>query len=604
MELLYLWINKSEHDCIKNQEFNFSPIHRFSVDDKNNPTYIKYEKDENEINFMNIGKISNITAIVGSNGAGKSTLLSFIANNQCFDKMKKGSNSEAYNDWEYDHNKSIYVFKDNDKFIVYHNLKDKIKCDPIIDEDNIIQNKNREDYSKGLWNLRSQMIIYLSNSYYVPKKLSDYSQGQSIYNVNLHLQSLMWIAKRFYNHLFNFNQSLSITSKIILNYRNEKTFQELLDVLYYTFLADNKHDIFAGNYKNEIYIYFEDIKKIAEIFYDEAAIEYCDSALNVHRKQFQNKLNAFFDFYEEEKVNRLQHENLTFVLYFNLLFEAYLDDDNFVLPKLNLDGDIYNQLYNELSENPYYKSWLEDIKEAENILSEYENHNDFAYKYKKIISSNNNNFYRYFNKIFTDRKSYVLKYIRIKNLGMSSGERAMQNMFSWLTLTTQIDDMLSINRENYTSKLLLIDEIDLYSHPDWQRKIIYQLIDTINKIEKLPVQIIITSHSPIILSDFPKQNIIYLRNNEGTTRVDDDGREHKQSFGANIYTLFTDAFFLKNSVIGEFAKSKILEVYDDINSKEPLKKEKNYYQKFIDMIGNDILKKEMQRLFDKKCGGR
>lgn len=70
MELIYLWINQSAHDCIKNQEFNFSPIHRFSVDNKDDPTFIKYEKRENEINFMKSGNISNITAIVGSNGAG------------------------------------------------------------------------------------------------------------------------------------------------------------------------------------------------------------------------------------------------------------------------------------------------------------------------------------------------------------------------------------------------------------------------------------------------------------------------------------------------------------------------------------------------------
>lgn len=63
MKLIYLWINQSAHDCIKNQEFKFSPIHRFSVDNK-------YEKSENEINFMKSGNISNITAIVGSNGAG------------------------------------------------------------------------------------------------------------------------------------------------------------------------------------------------------------------------------------------------------------------------------------------------------------------------------------------------------------------------------------------------------------------------------------------------------------------------------------------------------------------------------------------------------
>lgn len=611
MELIYLWIHKNAHDCIKNQEFNFSPIHRFRVDDKATPTSITYEKCENEINFMKSDKISNITAIVGSNGAGKSTLLSFIANNNCFDEMKNGSRSEAYYNWEYEHNKSIYVFKDNDEFVVYHNLKNELECDPIIKEENIIQNKNRRNYSQGLWNFRRQMIIYLSNSYYVPNELTNYSQGSSIYNVNLHLQSLNIIANRFYSHLFNFNQALGATSEIINYYRNEKTFQELLDVLYYAFLSNNKHDIFAGNFKNEIYVYFEDIKKITEKSYDEyeADVEYGGLSFNLSRNQFQKKLNTFFEFYEEEKLNSLQHENLASVLYFNLLFEIFFNNDSFTLPKLNLDKDIYSQLHNVFEKDSLYENWLKDIRAAEIILSEYKNYedtieksDDLACQYQKIINIDNTNFYYYFEKIFNERKSYVLKYIRIKNLEMSSGERAMQNMFSWLALTAQIDDIMSINRENYTSKLLLIDEIDLYSHPDWQRKIIYQLVDTINKIEKIPVQIIITSHSPIILSDFPKQNIIYLHNN-GETTFSDDG-EHEQSFGANIYTLFNDAFFLENGVIGEYARQKILDVYDEIKPEGNLKHEMGYYQSFIDILGDNILKKEMQRIFNKKCGGQ
>ena len=53
---------------------------------------------------------------------------------------------------------------------------------------------------------------------------------------------------------------------------------------------------------------------------------------------------------------------------------------------------------------------------------------------------------------------------------MSSGERAMQNMFSWLTLIPKLDKIMSIERETTQNMLLLIDEIDLYSHPEWQRR--------------------------------------------------------------------------------------------------------------------------------------
>ena len=61
-----------------------------------------------------------------------------------------------------------------------------------------------------------------------------------------------------------------------------------------------------------------------------------------------------------------------------------------------------------------------------------------------------------------------------------------------------------------------------------------------NKLEiEKPIQIVITSHSPLILSDIPRQNIIYLNRHDGKTVVENSDN-HKQSFGANIYTILKE----------------------------------------------------------------
>lgn len=126
---------------------------------------------------------------------------------------------------------------------------------------------------------------------------------------------------------------------------------------------------------------------------------------------------------------------------------------------------------------------------------------------------------------------------------------------------------------------------------------------TIINIETMPVQIIVSSHSPVILSDFPRDNIIYLKKpNDQKTSVIDSSSDHNQSFGANIYTLFNDAFFMSNGVVGEFAKNKILEVYKELTNEDALTKEKSYYQYFIDQIGNDIIRNEMRKLLKRKLG--
>ena len=65
--------------------------------------------------------------------------------------------------------------------------------------------------------------------------------------------------------------------------------------------------------------------------------------------------------------------------------------------------------------------------------------------------------------------------------------------------------------------------------------------------------IIITSHSPFILSDIPKENVIFLKN--GKIENPDI-----KTFGANIHTLLSDGFFMSDGLMGEFAKSKIEEI--------------------------------------------
>lgn len=58
-----------------------------------------------------------------------------------------------------------------------------------------------------------------------------------------------------------------------------------------------------------------------------------------------------------------------------------------------------------------------------------------------------------------------------------------------------------------TDGVVLIDEIDLHLHPSWQRKIIHALHKTFPK-----VQFILTTHSPTILTNVPKENIRILDN--------------------------------------------------------------------------------------------
>jgi hypothetical protein len=68
-----------------------------------------------------------------------------------------------------------------------------------------------------------------------------------------------------------------------------------------------------------------------------------------------------------------------------------------------------------------------------------------------------------------------------------------------------------------------MDEIDIYLHPEWQRKIISEIISLISTesiAEKY--QFIITSHSPIVISDLLPENIVSLsKQNNGDIFISD-----------------------------------------------------------------------------------
>ena len=60
-----------------------------------------------------------------------------------------------------------------------------------------------------------------------------------------------------------------------------------------------------------------------------------------------------------------------------------------------------------------------------------------------------------------------------------------------------------------------------------------------------------------MLSDVPQSNILWLKPDEKKVNLDN------QTFGANIYDLYKNDFFL-NSFIGEFAKSEIDKLIKEI----------------------------------------
>jgi predicted ATPase len=154
---------------------------------------------------------------------------------------------------------------------------------------------------------------------------------------------------------------------------------------------------------------------------------------------------------------------------------------------------------------------------------------------------------------------------------MSSGER--QFLFSMSTVLYHIKNLISISeadkdRVKYKNFNIVLDEIELCFHPEYQREFVNKLIGNLERlVENDPnkddyhFNIILATHSPFILSDIPKCNVLFLKDGKQSDEMQEN------TFGANIHSLLQNAFFL-NGTVGEFAKQKINDIFRQLHSGE------------------------------------
>ena len=213
------------------------------------------------------------------------------------------------------------------------------------------------------------------------------------------------------------------------------------------------------------------------------------------------------------------------------------------------------------------------------------------------------------------------------NKNLSYGEKSILNLYSTLYDFTLTNNHVR-ESENF---LLILDEADLGYHPIWKRKFVYTLCETLPIIfaklaltvwdivakrkkhtsyDNPRLQIIIATHDPLTLSDFPSSNVIYLKkNNNGKALVLDSEIGEKKSFGANITDLLADSFFVEDGLIGDFAKEKIEETIMWLNEEKlkkdalgssyvVLQKEVEYHEKIIKIIDEPVIKIKLAEMLD------
>jgi len=190
---------------------------------------------------------------------------------------------------------------------------------------------------------------------------------------------------------------------------------------------------------------------------------------------------------------------------------------------------------------------------------------------------------------------------------LSSGEKQFAYMMS--TYIYHLANLESIQKANQTNPKankrvaysminMIFDEMELCFHPEYQRTFVNNLVSYIERAELNKVfsfNIILTTHSPFILSDIPACNILALKDG-----IPDNSFKNERTFAANIYDILGNNFFMEK-FIGEFASNEIDRIINRLtNEKVITEKGKSIIKSKIELIGDDIIR---IKLLEKLGGG-
>ncbi len=298
---------------------------------------------------------------------------------------------------------------------------------------------------------------------------------------------------------------------------------------------------------------------------------FCKNVFNFIREFSKNKLidESFIDELFLSVVNTiLKGEVVDYKVFTSFMREAYSKcvsiSVNSVLQGLDID-DLIISLNDHIAG---FHNLAVIISESNGDILLKNNSEVYTFSYSTMLNI--------LNEIY-DMPAYLKGSFQYTWEGFSTGELAKLNIFSLLY------DFLNDNNLD-KNRLIVIDEVDLYLHPEWQRLFLSDLISFVsNNFTEYNLQFLITSHSPLIISDFLPEDIVSLG-------LDEDGKVQvvdSYGFGTEV----TDAYLYGmhiSSTYGEHSREKLLELIE--------KKEKSILTEDDVKLANKINNKNLRKV--------
>lgn len=564
-----------------------------------------------------------INAVVGQNGAGKSTLLELIfalINNLVIKILgtKKANNYSR----QLSHAPGVFA----DLYFIIENIQYRI-CGRDLDVKLYIEKNGRfkpfpiyeNECNANLEALFYTIITNYSLYAYNTKECGvDYKEGYSNNSYGKWLEGLFHKNDGYYTPIvitpYRSNGTINIDTESYLAERrinmlallaeaNKETFIDNYNPskLFITFHSDfieekTKALKFIAEEKNCWLDCMFLLERFKEHWLQKIKDKYPDKKMPNNTKQF--KFSIFYLAYKSIKLclNYLDYRNALGLdselksylkRYGQDMFKTYLETKiDCIISKILKDLEEQDNEHNHL---------ILKIEQVMDYLDYYFQKKTFKWKnrvqieVKKFLNTNNKKIKRYCDIFrlmppafydtqleFSKKKnrsesswvSFNQTQASLRLSQMSSGERHLLTCLSYVLYHIKNIESIKSDKERvkYKHICLVFDEIELYFHPDFQRRFVKMLLAAIswcnisNRSIK-SIQIILVTHSPFILTDIFTHNTLYLMNGESVTVKD-------ETFGANYYDLLNNSFFFNKSAVGEISTGFIKDLVSNTKKRQ------------------------------------
>lgn len=466
----------------------------------------------------------------------------------------------------------FYSIISNYSIYAYNTLDYETECNTSDDENHILNPDNEKKAFSVEDRCWLHGVFHKNDGYLTPMVITPFRKEGNI-DVNKE------------NHLAK-ERLLSL----FIKHKDYRTIKDELDVIGIS-LDFNKKRIYQYNEVKEML----DINEMSKILYNslrEEIINKCTEIFNFSVKGTnEEKIALDYLVYKILKISKISkyHRDLYLDLYRNKSINEVILDKCIT----NISKD-YSHTTRKLYQCIAFLKY--DIYNSDNTKYDF----DHIYvKWNNISSQNDKKLDKHIREVailpppFCNFEFTFSNGVRFE--GLSSGEK--QKIYAISSIIYHLDNLNSVFgdlsnpiRTKYSYVNIVLEEIELYYHPDYQREFLFSIIKAIHKTTLTNIKainILVVTHSPYVLSDIPHTNVLTLGNQPKELK-------ELKTFGANIHEMLKNSFFMENGTAGEFSDWMIGHIIASLDIHQRIKDNDNQT-----LYLSDLKQKECYHFIDK-----